>query len=214
MIDYDEVYKEHFEKLPDIYLMYNLCVYNNQYANDYITYDTTGLSSGDTVNVFVVETASGYSTSVKNANQENIDNGGESWLKGGSGELYQKAGSADRDSKKVGMALVDGSQGTLNVYHNMYKPSPSADPAEWAEWNNHKKNEAESNTSIATTIAGLYENPIIHPHSELPNLSKMNDALDANRALYEIKVWMQEGSTVDTTKDPILQGTRGGGKSD
>lgn len=204
MIHY-QAYKKHFAKLPDIYLMYNLCVYNDQYANDYITYDTTGLDDS-TVNVFVVETASDYSESVKKANTES----GGNWLKG-SGGLYQKAGSGDRDDKKVGMALAEGSKGTLNVYHNMYKPT---DSAELADWNDHKKNEAESTSTIATTIANLFDDPTHHRHVVLPNFSKLNEALDANRGLYEIKVWMQEGDTVVTTTDPILQGTRGGVRID
>jgi prepilin-type N-terminal cleavage/methylation domain-containing protein len=56
-------------KLPNIYLMYNPCLYNSNYMkNDYILLDTSGLDASTItggelpkVNLFVVETAESYS---------------------------------------------------------------------------------------------------------------------------------------------------------
>ena len=69
------VYNKTFEELPPIYLMYNQCVYNESYADDYILVDKSGLdgkkdNNGDdipqTVNVFVVGTVDTI-TDVKDA---------------------------------------------------------------------------------------------------------------------------------------------------
>lgn len=57
-------------ELPNIYLMYNPCVYNNNYSSDdYIILDTSGLkSSTQEVNVFVVEVAYTFSENIREAN--------------------------------------------------------------------------------------------------------------------------------------------------
>lgn len=75
-------YSKKFEKLPNIYLMYNVCLYNGDYVdNDYIVIDTTNLEDEEQktvftnganqtidttvpVNLFVIETASHYSKGV------------------------------------------------------------------------------------------------------------------------------------------------------
>jgi len=47
-------YAQEFDKLPNIYLMYNTCVYNGKYAQDTITINKGNLT--EDVNVFVVAT--------------------------------------------------------------------------------------------------------------------------------------------------------------
>ena len=200
-----EAYKQHFEKLPDIYLMYNVGVYNDRYTQDYITYDISGVDNTDNVNVFVVETASDYSTDVKTANGEN------NWLKGGTDGLYRKANGEVRDSAKIGMAQLSAATGgTLYVYHNLYQ-SPSD-----TDWDNHKKNilsEDDYGTTVATEIRNIF-NDASKVYETLSNVINLNEAQDGNRGLYKIKVWMQEGDSASTSKNPIVQGTRGGGESD
>lgn len=199
------VYEEHFKKLPDIYLMYNLCVYNEQYANEYITYDVSGLDATDKVNVFVVQTASNYSEDVKTAN------GANNWLKGGSDGLYRKAGGVERDSVKINMALISGATGgKLQVYHNMYRTSESSE-----KWEKHKKNETVQydDDTIITAVQKLFGGSG-YVKLEKEQIHNMDQAQKGNRGLYEVKVWMQEGSSVDTSKNPMLQGTRGGGEID
>ncbi|MGN0438140.1 MAG: type II secretion system protein J [Lachnospiraceae bacterium] len=62
----DKVYEG---KVPNIYVMYNPCFYNNAYAtDDYILIDTSELENkDDKVNVFLIETASNYSDSIVDA---------------------------------------------------------------------------------------------------------------------------------------------------
>lgn len=204
MVSY-EVYKKHYKKVPDIYLMYNLCVYNEMYANEYITYDVSGVDVGTKVNVFVVETASDYSDSVRAADNANVASGGTSWLKGGADGLYQKAGGSDRDGVIINMAEVSSATGgSLQVYHNMYKkPADAAD----GEWNNHKKN-VNVNSDGAAAAGTLFGKTYV----AISGLKTMNEVQSGSSGLYEIEVWMQEGDSADMSKQPILQGTRGGGQ--
>lgn len=217
-------YVKHFDELSDIYLMYNVCVYNNQYANDFITFDLSGLDENTKINVFVIETASDYSTDLKAANTSE----GANWLKGGTNGLYRKAGAAVRDSVEINMALknaslTDKKRDNFHVYHNMLKPSVDDYPttAEYnaavAEWNNHSKNvDVKYDSTAVTKVQNIY-NDTSHVYEAVPHIAGLNKAQDANRGLYEIKVWMQKGS-VDATSlkagDPVLQGTRGGGEID
>lgn len=75
-IEYD-VYEKTFEgSLPHIYLMYNPCLYNNNYmVNDYILLDTTGFeptksaSEKSKVDLFIVETAERFSQTAADAYQ-------------------------------------------------------------------------------------------------------------------------------------------------
>lgn len=219
-------YTQHFDKLPNIYLMYNVCVYNGKYANEYITYDLSGLDENTEVNVFVVETAAKYSTDVKTADSRSTE---ESWLKDDSNGLYRKAGGNDRDDVQIGMAvsangLTDAKKNNFHVYHNMSKPSRDDYETEdeynaaVTEWNStNKKNiNVKYNNDVATEIQNLF-NSASHVYNALPNVGNLNQAQSGNRGLYEVKVWMREGNQDAGTlmsKDPVLQGTRGGGEID
>lgn len=224
MVDYTP-YSEHFKKLPNIYLMYNVGVYNGQYMDDYITYDLSGLHDSPEVNVFVIETASNYSTDVKTTNSAN----GGNWLKGSSDGLYRKANGVNRDNATIGMAisatgLTDEKKNNFHVYHNMSAPlrsdynTDSEYNAAVAEWNNHSKNEdVRYDKTIANTVKNLFSNPAIHVYSPLTNVTSLNKALSGNRGLYEVKIWMQEGdkdAAALRSLTPVIQGTRGGGEVD
>lgn len=45
------------------------------------------------------------------------------------------------------------------------------------------------------------------------NVGNLNEASQESRGLYQVKIWLQEGTSVDTTSDPILRGTKGGDES-
>ena len=67
-----------YATLPNIYLMYNVCLYNNFYSpHDYIIVDTSELTDNPNenrpVNVFVVETAEKFSTALVDANTDLTD---------------------------------------------------------------------------------------------------------------------------------------------
>lgn len=224
MVDYTP-YSQHFKKLPNIYLMYNVGVYNGQYTNDYITFDLSGVDENTKVNAFVIETASGYSDDVVSTNSA----AGEDWLKGDSTGLYRKASGTTRDGVTIGMSVVangltDTKLNNFHVYHNMVAPSradyntDSEYNAALVEWNKHKKNiDVVYNQTVANTIQSLFNNPASHVYKELTNVGSLNQAQDGNRGLYEIKVWMQEGDKSAATLkagNPVLQGTRGGGEID
>lgn len=228
MVDYTP-YSQHFEKLPNIYLMYNVGVYNGQYMNDYITYDLSGLEDDSEVNVFVVETASDYSTDVKATNSANQAATGENWLKGSSDGLYRKAQGTVRDGVTINMAmstigLTDVKRQNFHVYHNMAVPVRSdyntdgEYNAAVAEWGNHSKNQnVKYDQTAATAVKNLFSNPGMHPYEGLTNVESLNKALSGNRGLYEIKIWMQEGNKDAATLksiDPVIQGTRGGNEID
>lgn len=228
MVEY-EPYKQHFEKLPNIYLMYNVCVYNGQYAKDYITYDLSGVDENAKVNVFVVETASTYSDDVKDTAQD------KNWLESSEDVLYRKAGTNVRDNANIGMALssislTDKKRKNFHVYHNMSKPLKSdfMTEAEYlaaeAEWNSHKKNEIVTySTDTATAVGNLF-NDSSHVYESMEQkydgismVGSLNQAIKDSRGLYEIKIYMQKGNkdaAALKAGDPVLQGTRGGGEID
>ena len=230
MVDYTP-YTQHFEKLPNIYLMYNVGVYNGQYVNDYITYDLSGVDENSTVNVFVIETASNYSTDLVTTNAANEAVTGEDWLKSDADVLYRKAGSTNRDSAKIGMTvlqngLTSAKLKNFHVYHNMFEPSlgdyetESEYNAAVAEWNNHSKNlNVVYNSTIASKVQDLFDNSSSHIYRSLTNdiVCRLNKAQSGNRGLYEVKIWMQKGDVDAATLkagDPVLQGTRGGNEID
>lgn len=218
-------YTRHFEELSNIYLMYNVGVYNGQYTNDYITFDLSDLDDQSVINAFVIETAANYSSDVVSTN----DSTGENWLKSDADVLYRKASAAYRDGATIGMALLDSglSSEKLNnfhVYHNMAAPSRSdyESDAEYnaavAEWNTHTKNvNVVYDDTVATRIQNLFSNPASHVYKKLTQVGTLNQAQSGNRGLYEVKIWMQKGDVDAATlkaEDPILQGTRGGSEID
>lgn len=218
-------YQQHFDELPNIYLMYNVCVYNNRYANDYITYDLSGLKEdSQNVNVFVIETAANYSSDVVRTNNEIQTSGGENLLGSTADVLYRKAGDTKRDNATIGMALssknlTEDKREHFHVYHNMTVPAAGDE-----EWKNHAKNiDVQYDSTIATTVKNLFNDTshvyedLSQVYNDMPQVCNLNKAQQGNRGLYEVKVWMEEGDVdVNTLKSrsPIVQGTRGGGEID
>lgn len=159
-------YCQKFDKVPNIYLMYNACVYNNKYAKDItiggVQYpaECVKLDVEDgigPVNVFVIATPSdtNYRT-VAGTTRPNV--------------TFMK-GSVAKD---------------IYVYHNfatLDDPSDSSDD----------KN----------AINAVYNNFSAEQYGSL------NDAWDG-RSMYDVRIRMQQGDSVDMSIDPILQGTRGG----
>ncbi|MDD6071669.1 MAG: prepilin-type N-terminal cleavage/methylation domain-containing protein [Clostridiales bacterium] len=224
MVEYTP-YQKHFDKLPNIYLMYNVGVYNEQYTNDYITYDISGVDEKSEVNVFVIETAANYSQDIKSVDAEN-----ENVLKGDASGLYRKANGNVRDGASISMALLkngltEEKRKNFHVYHNMFAPLESDYKTReeyetaLAEWNNH--NSKNLDVVCDSTAAGktqmLYHDAT-HIFEAVPSVQNLNQALSGMRGLYEVKVWMQEGASLDEEAikkpGPVLQGTRGGGEID
>lgn len=177
-------YIQEFKKLPNIYLMYNACIYNGKFAHDTITYDLSGMTENEDVNIFVVATAKDYTTDFTLANSTV----GATLKDTTNGELlYRTLDSASRDDVVVSFADAPiGKEALLHVYHNLQ----------------------DTNLGIVDTSIGM------HAQYNVGRLDvgNLNDAQN-NRGLYKVKIWMQEGDPddVDTVNiDPVLQGTRGG----
>ena len=231
MVEY-ETYRKHFDSLSNIYLMYNVGVYNGKYTKDYITYDLSCLDDKSKINAFVVQTASDYSTDVVDTNTKKSAN----WLKGAPADtdvLYREADNGKRDDAalgvSVGMALLsknlnDDKKQNFNVYYNMIAPSENdyASQADYeaavAKWKTHAKNTAVNyDAATAQAVGALFNNSSDHVYEQIPNAGGMNQVQKDTRGLYSIKIYIQKGDVTAENLmkgDPILQGTRGGGEID
>lgn len=222
--------------LPSIYLMYNPCLYNNNYMeNDYILLDTSGLSSDTDVNVFVIETAEQYSQNIvegmvdlaisqykeehkgKELSKTEIDQLRKSYT-----DKYLINMNAIRDRSNVNVNIMrDGSgKGNLKVYHN------------FGETTAEKKTligSINSSTKIDKSMTAGFSNV------DEKDIMKMSESLVSTTPLYDVDVYISDSPfTITTYKDfigklnwdsedydakigakydgisPILTGTKGG----
>ena len=162
-------YCQEFDKVPNIYLMYNACVYNNRYAKD-VTIggalypaECIKLNVQDgigPVNVFVIATSS-------------VDDN----------KNYRAIAGATRPNVSF---VKDNDDVNVCVYHNfatLDDPSDSND----------------DNDAIQAE----------YTHFKSEQYGDLNDAWDG-RSMFDVRIRMQKGSSIDMSIDPILQGTRGG----
>ena len=201
-------YSCNFEKLPNIYLMYNVCVYNGIYSpKDYILFDLSGLSSDMAVNAFVIETAETYSDNMNNL-KNNLDSLNLSEKEKKSLEkaldnniLYDNKSiqnaSDKRDDVEIYVAAKASNLSNLSVYHNF---------SVGASGKTNSKIHYTSDVDFGS-YGGVY--------SALSNFKTLQEAVQEERGLYDVKLWMVKGDIgdVDTSKDPILTGTKGGSES-
>lgn len=214
-------YTAEFKELPDIYLMYNVCMYNNAYSpNDYIVFDTAGVKDETEVNVFVVETAEKYSSTIAEVVDENaLGDKDKSLIY--SGKITH--GTTNRNDVNIYMGATNGSKlykeedgvrtPLLNVYHNFgFVPDeeiPKGDgTVEMVPAKNQKNDKIHylnfgSNTYLG---AGTYKT------LDGANVAALNQATQEERGLYNISIWMAEGDIedVDMSKQPLMTGTKGG----
>lgn len=203
-------YSTTFEKLPNIYLMYNACVYNGYYSpKDYIICDTSGMTDDSPVNVYVVETASNYSENATNvlADAGGLTDAEKTALQNKT--LYKKADdNSGRENVEIYMAATKGSTlANLSVYHNFdIDPAVIADSAR-----KNKKNQKFYYDTLGGLSSSNYSTL-----SGPATVRALNAAQDVERGLYQIKVWIQKGekTDVDTTEGyQIIEGTKGGDES-
>lgn len=233
------VYSKSFKELPDVYLMYNVGVYNARYTSDTITIDVsgTGASAIEKVNVFLVATAANYSddmeasirsstselksTMLQYLDQETIDT------------LHRKAAVTTELRRNIAVNVgvssttSDEWKNKLYVYHNFDQLSDDAKPAELTLTEPVKTegmSDEEYNQAVAEYKSvvkeynkkyALWANSMPSVTFGVPNVDKMDQALQDIRGLYEVRIWMRKGDQEpDTTKQPILTGTKGGGEID
>lgn len=225
------------DELPNIYLMYNPCSYNGYYmSNDYIVFDCTGVTDDTEVTAFVVETAEKYSENIANTMDDlevsSIDGMGRDENRMYTRTLASGA-QLSRDNVTVHLVAVEGKANSSNaeykavnrlkVYHN-FKNTTGDD----GSVNRNKKNDNVLYSSTDDTVDYFIRNfysiidsskmacPLIEIGQSLRSatLGFTDSANEEKRGLYQVSIWMEEGDvTVDTSKEPILQGSKGGGES-
>lgn len=207
-------YSAIFEELPNIYLMYNVCVYNGIYSNnDYILYDIDDLNEDIPVNVFVVETASGYSEQLaKTLAKESLGETATDAEITAEIEKIKKqilynneivSGSAKRDNVNIYMAAKGSDISRLHIYHNFDTGAAASEV---------KNNEKNKRLEYSTTY-GAYGS--LSKSGDEATIRKLNEAQQESRGLYQVKVWMSKGTVdqVDTSTEPLITGTKGGSES-
>lgn len=209
-------YTATFDELPNIYLMYNVCMYNGIFADsDYVLYDLSELNEDQEVNVFVVETASTYSSDLRDVLQKEIDDNAELSDEDkesltnalNSRVLYNNdtvnAGTS-RDDVTIYMAARAKDLSKLHIYHNFDGIAESSTKV------NTKNSKLVFNSSVTATAGEVYD-----AIKDKATIGKLNEATQENRGLYDVKLWMSEGEIkdVDTSADPIISGTKGGSES-
>lgn len=226
-IPFSQTYKEK----PNIYLTYNPCYYIDGYSmDDYITIDTRGLGVLENmdVNLFLVEVAEKYSQNIINSGISDIDN---------TNTLYNSTvyNGVNRDDVNIHLATIRslGASGTaflekINVYHNIGMNTYTDEDGNVQDKIN-KKSDIDKLWYDATknVVDSVFDLFIDRHNKEYPldridaiplqddtgkgaNVNDVNAAVKGDRSLYKVKIWLQEGTTVDVTEDPVLEGTKGG----
>ncbi len=207
-----EPYRQSFKNgVPNIYLMYNAGVYNDLDTNDSIKFDLSGVSfSGfgdkERINAFIIRTSENYADIIDNFKKSDgtYDNARFNELKtkliseklkndisneangSSSKKLYKKSSSGNRNNK---VTIVGGSstvsKDRFRVYHNLFYTDASG----------NLKSLVTKDASIAN------------------NVYSIDNAHEEVWSIYNVKIWIQEGDSVnDDDKMVTLQGTRGGGE--
>lgn len=231
---------QHFDNMTNVYLMYNPCRYNDTYiADDYILFDTTGIEDDTQVSVFVVESAEQYSSNIKST-LDNRTDGKQIGDIGNDATRIAGTSAISRDDVTVHMAgMIKGSEiggqyGSLNklkVYHNLYN-TVNADGTQNSNHKSEKLNYTEKNGSVTSVDAFLTalqtylasgnryvalqkegaDGKVVAAKSA--EVDYINKAEQEQRGLYRVRIWINKASDgIDTSKDPILTGTKGGNES-
>ncbi len=210
--------------LPNIYLMYNTCIYNKRFVkHDYIAIDTSGVKDDTKVNCFVVETAETYSKNLTAANKDLGERDADGNLTS-TPTLYNTnalSGVKHRRDVKIHMAATSGSKlENLSVYHN-FDLSTNTDVN---LKNTHVLYSDDTfdidlgdleifNKTDYIPLVTYNADGSVNISNSVANFDGLNGAKQESRGLYEIKIWVQQGDSVDTTKNPTMTGTKGGNES-
>ena len=211
--------------LPNIYLMYNVCVYNGLFsADDYVAIDTKGVTDDTKVNLFIVETAESYSDNIINANEDIVD-------KDASGSpirptLYNNNLTADyvqRQDVAVHLAATKGSNlQNLSVYHNFDIDGRTSTNNKKSSTVYYKASDSDlfnfdfSSTDYIPLVTYNAAGSTIDYTKSVAKFGHLDSAEQETRGLFDIKVWMVKSDNiddVDTTQPPVMTGTKGGNES-
>lgn len=179
-------YAQTFDKLPNVYLMYNTCIYNGRFAeSDTITYNVD--IPDEELKVFVVTTPKAYSEEYKDlagvkvtdtdstVTLDRVDNGDVLYrTDAGSVEDYVLTFADDTSMGKK-----------VHIYCDLNLDSEDVNPDDEED------------------VDAVYQDV---KHDTLA-------AAQDGRGLYKVRIWMQPGAAIDLTTNtinPVLEGTRGG----
>lgn len=228
-VEYIPVAQTFKDNLPNIYLTYNPCYYIDGYStDDYIAIDTRGLdaSENNEVNLFLVELAEKYSENIINSGISDIDN---------TDTLYNSNvyNGVNRDDVNIHLAALRKGSGTsflnnINVYHNIGMNTYIDDDGNVQDKINKKSDISKFwYDETQNVVDGEFDLFVDRYNTDHPTdkinaiplqdnagngatVNDVNAAVKGDRSLYKVTIWLQEGSTVDTSKDPVLEGTKGG----
>ena len=213
--------------LPNIYLMYNVCLYNDRYSpDDYIVFDTSGMEDNTSINCYIVQTAERYSTNLTNANDnlKALNNAMQANEDAGmsNSKLYNNKtkgeGVSKREDVKIHLVAKKGSKlDNLSVYHNFDISGTNTDV-------NRKSSKVYYNsiqTSPLGSLSGSNYVPLVSYNASgdiintdsVRNFDSLNKAQEESRGLYRVSIWVEKGKnfdSIDTTKSPTMSATKGG----
>ncbi len=227
------VYATSFSELPNIYLMYNACIYNKDYADeDYIVFDTSGLDDEDKANFFVVETAETYSQDVT----DNADATVQGIMDKTGTDLYRNESATNKSREDVEIFMLKSKDSKdFSVYTN-FGEDTKVNKTNTKVY--YKASDLSVNSSNLNDTGGEYKfsfgkysalndgNETICTGIAEDDVKQLQNSQDARVGLYTVKLWMEEGddptalrnkiyvTQPDGTKklslEPILKGTKGG----
>lgn len=190
-------YTKHFDELTNIYVMYNVSVYNKMYTTDYLTFDLSGVDSDDKVNAFVIQTAENYSDNLTTTNAQM----GSNMIPDHGTTLYHGT-SSSRGTCHLNFAVRGGDVDKINIYHNMLDGTTYSGAPTYGDATNN-------------ALVGFYG--ASSSYATPSKVEYLDKALEDFRGIYDITVYMKRGIVDDATlKDSgaVLRGTRGGSEID
>lgn len=219
-------YERTFENaLPNIYLMYNPCLYNSNYMDtDYVLVNTSELSSDTDVNLFLVETAERYSNATvdglievykENYKKEHGSAPSDDEVAAVKSKYEQQHlinQSTIRDRSNVNINLMAINDDKVKVYHNF-------DEQEVAGKVN-KKNTIKDN--INKTPSGSVDAVMTAGYTfiEESKILPLSSAVSSASALYDVDIYISDTAFTSTSyadfvtelagKKAIISGSKGG----
>lgn len=218
-------------ELPNIYLMYNPCLYNSNYMDvDHILLDTSKLTTKPDVNLFVVETAEQYSSDTVDGlievyketykeehnrmpSDDEISQIRQQYEKQ---YLFNNKTIRDRANAKINIMEKGSSEAKkrIKVYHNFDKEPTEGDPGNTG--NNKKTTRGKINVSSSVDISMTGGYSLVADDRLLP----LSDAVSAAMPLYDVDIYVSETPFSYTSYDafvagfgsikPIISGSKGG----
>lgn len=208
-----------YSHLPNVYLMYNTCVYNGEFGEeDYIVFDTSELDDSEETNFFVVETAEQYSSDIVDSvtgstnpdSQEAKDIVDKTTKTDGSGNvnpLYRNETQhgLTRDNVEI-FLLRSNTSKPMNVYTNFGATSGNnkkntkvyceqVDVVTYASLISSLSSSTGGTLKLSKPNAYSVDNGTIATRiNALGSYHPLEDSQDANVGLYTVKFWIEEGS--------------------